>query len=241
MELSWSINLVPNLFRSVTEQRSAENMLSVLWTILVVALSRSSAHIVASYGPQTAVLPKSPISRTGLPLAQLPSKNKANVHTQRAKGIVVPSVRLPTFSGGRGDGDRKEAPVDQEVEEKELGIKDLLTKYGLIALGFHFTVWCLSVTVIYTLISTVGIDTSHFPESLGFLAQALNGEEGAESAAGFAGRASATLALVEVIGPPRLALTVAATPKVSEYARRFKAVQSAEAWVLQRWEALTDA
>ena len=39
------------------------------------------------------------------------------------------------------------------------------------------------------------------------------------------GKAAATLAVVEAVGPARLALTVAATPKVSEKAREYQVVR----------------
>ena len=61
-------------------------------------------------------------------------------------------------------------------------------------------------------------------------------EEGASAAAGAAGRAAATLAVVEAIGPARLALTVAATPKVSERARQFKLVRDVEEAAMGAWE-----
>lgn len=53
-----------------------------------------------------------------------------------------------------------------------------------------------------------------------------------------AGRVTATLAIVEAIGPARLALTIAATPSVSEVARQYESVRDLEAWVERRWDAL---
>jgi len=97
------------------------------------------------------------------------------------------------------------------------------------AVVFHFSVWITSLASVYALL-TLGLADS--------LAAILNsGALG--DAAGFAGRATATLGIVEAIGPARLALTVAATPKVSEKARQYAAVRDAEAWVSQKVEALT--
>ena len=61
----------------------------------------------------------------------------------------------------------------------------------------------------------------------------------AATAAGFAGKAAATLAVVEAIGPARLALTVAATPRVSERAREFELVRGIEAFALSAWQRIT--
>ena len=44
---------------------------------------------------------------------------------------------------------------------------------------------------------------------------------------------TAALTVTEVLGPARLALTVAATPKVSVIARQSEAVREAEAWATQ--------
>ena len=114
-----------------------------------------------------------------------------------------------------------------------MSIKQMLSEYGLIALLFHFTVWVASLTTVYTVLS-LG------PDALSFLDEAL-GNEGGGNMAGAAGRFAATLALVEAIGPARLALTVAATPKVSQVLREYEAVRDAEEWALRRWDALASS
>lgn len=112
-----------------------------------------------------------------------------------------------------------------EEDEGELSIKELLSRYGVIALLFHFSVWSVCLITVFTLLSLGG--DSMLPD---WLSGASDGGEGAAAAAGAAGKVAATLGLVEAVGPARLALTVAATPKVSERAREFEAVRDLEEW-----------
>ena len=109
-----------------------------------------------------------------------------------------------------------------------MSLRELLAEYGLIALLFHFSVWVSCLTAVFALFS-FGLDVnSVLPEWL----RASGEADAAGSAAGLAGKAVATLAVVEAVGPARLALTVAATPRVSERARTFKAVRDLEAAVM---------
>ncbi len=105
---------------------------------------------------------------------------------------------------------------------------------GALAVVFHFSVWCTSLASVYALL-TLGLADS----LAGVLGRLGLGTGALGDAAGMAGRATATLGIVEAIGPARLALTVAATPKVSERARQYAAVRDAEAWVQARVEALS--
>ena len=148
------------------------------------------------------------------------------------RGVVAPT-RPP---GARNSTPRRLlVPDNGEVgSKKHLGIKELLTEYGLIALVFHFTVWGCSLAAVYAALST-GLDADHLPDFLGFLAS----EDGAlGDAAGFAGRATATLGIVEAVGPARLALTVACTPRVSTYARQYAGVRRAEETAARAWDAV---
>ena len=90
---------------------------------------------------------------------------------------------------------------------------------------------CAARATVFALFSS-GLDVD------GLLPDWLSGDAGGEgaAAAGFAGKAAATLAVVEAIGPARLALTVAATPKVSERARQFKVVRDVEEAAMGAWE-----
>ena len=115
-----------------------------------------------------------------------------------------------------------------EDSEEELSIKELLSRYGVIALLFHFSVWVTCLTSVFALLS-FGLDID------ALLPDWLLPEDAA-AGAGFAGRAAATLAVVEGIGPARMALTVAATPKVSERARQYQLVRDIEAWATGAWE-----
>ena len=47
-----------------------------------------------------------------------------------------------------------------------------------------------------------------------------------------------TLGLVEAIGPARLALTIGATPLISERARQYEFVRSTEALIMERVDGL---
>ena len=142
--------------------------------------------------------------------------------TDEMRGVVKPT------------GSKSLVPKGEEDGPKEMSIKDLLTEYGVIALVFHFTVWITSIVTVYTLLST-GFDVERLPEWLSFL-QAEEAADGVGSAAGFGARIATTLGVVEAIGPARLALTVTATPKVSERAREFAVVRDVEAWTERTWQ-----
>ena len=62
-----------------------------------------------------------------------------------------------------------------------------------------------------------------------------------ENPGGALGYGAMTLGLVELIGPLRFGLTVAATPAVSKVARQYVFVQEFEAWTKQKWEGLMNA
>ena len=138
------------------------------------------------------------------------------------------------WSSGHGisSKDRVEAEEEPSDAEEELGIPGMLREYGLIALLFHFTVWISCLATVYAVL-TFAVDINNLPDWLSFLeervADGAEGEVGA--AAGFAGRAAATLGLVEAVGPARLALTLTATPRVSAYARKIPLVRDAEEWL----------
>jgi len=153
-----------------------------------------------------------------------------------AARAAVPRSALTPWGRGRSvDG------AESEAEETEMSIGDLLRNYGLIALVFHFSVWATTLTLAYTALAS-GLDLNSI--SL-FAAQDIpladvDASEltAAADAAGFIGRMTAALTLTEVIGPARLALTVAATPKVSEIARKSEAVREAEAQATRAYAAV---
>jgi len=105
----------------------------------------------------------------------------------------------------------------------------------MLAVAFHFSVWITSLASVYALL-TLGLSES-LAGLLGQMGFAAAGGMG--DAAGVAGRVTATLGIVEAIGPARLALTVAATPRVSERARQYAVVRDAESWVQLRVKDLT--
>lgn len=116
------------------------------------------------------------------------------------------------------------------ADGEKAGIGQLLREYGLIAVMFHFSVWVLSLTSVFTLLST-GVDLDALLASVPLFSEAAEGGSEGGGAVGVAGRAAATLAIVEAVGPIRLALTVAVTPRISGAARQIEAVRDAEAMV----------
>jgi len=96
-----------------------------------------------------------------------------------------------------------------------MSISDLIKNYGLPAVAFHFSVWITCLATVYAVFSLSGDNlTQQLPE---ILREKLGGEN---AAAG--GAIAATLGLVELVGPARLALTIAVAPKVSETVRQWE-------------------
>jgi len=190
---------------------------------LVAALGCASALHVATPWQRSVVVAR----RAGTPTLRLPFLTKDEATTEVKAS--APALKLPFFA-------KEEATVRDAApqEEEEMSIKTMLQQYGFIAILFHFSVWCTSLATVYALLTIGG---SSLPESLSFV-QGGAGTEGGDLA-GSAGRAAATLGIVEAIGPARLALTVAATPRVSERARQYAVVRDAESWVQLRVKDLT--
>lgn len=106
----------------------------------------------------------------------------------------------------------------------ELSLTELLKQYGVIALLFHFSVWSTALVATFSALtllpsSEIVSFLSSFPTEIA---------QRADMATGTVGRIALTLALVEVIGPARLALTVAVTPVISERVRRIAVVRRLE-------------
>uniref|UniRef100_A0A7S0QAA0 DUF1279 domain-containing protein n=1 Tax=Coccolithus braarudii TaxID=221442 RepID=A0A7S0QAA0_9EUKA len=98
------------------------------------------------------------------------------------------------------------SPRGSSLRMSEKGVGELLREYGVVALGFHFSVWLSSVVLVYSVLSVAGADLlSMLPGNI---------EAGASM-----GKLAATVGIVEAIGPARIALTIAATPTVSKMAR----------------------
>jgi hypothetical protein len=188
-----------------------------MWALLMVA--------APAFMAPSATLPPLQTRTSRLVAAEGKEKELANV-LQRNQMALFRGVVQPTNSVSK---EKKAAPAKEE-KEKEMSIKELLTEYGVIALIFHFTVWISCLTAIFTVLS-VGISVDSLPEWL-----MPEGGEGAAEAGGLAARAAATLGVVELIGPARLALTVAATPTVSTWAREYPVVNDLEAWAERSWD-----
>jgi len=191
---------------------------------LVCASMLVLLHVHPAY--QHRIKCKAIASRLAAVSMQLPLGEKTT-SAQRVsvkRGVVVPTARRPTA----------DTRVKPKGDGEELGIKGILSEYGIIALLFHFSVWLSSLATVYTLL-TFGMDLNNLPEPLDSLLAQSSNSDNLPAAAGFAGRASATLGIVEVIGPARLALTITATPRLSEYARQYAAVRSLESWAESSW------
>ena len=87
------------------------------------------------------------------------------------------------------------------------GLGDVLRKYGVVALVFHFSVWLTTLSASVAALNVY--DTSTLLEAL---PEPLRGQIPLSSGAA---TLPVALALCEVVGPARLALTVAATPAVA--------------------------
>ena len=149
-------------------------------------------------------------------------------HASRVSRVAAPFAQLrdqeqktslPSLKGFFGvvspsPNAKASAPAAEE-EADEMSIGTMLREYGLIALAFHFTVWATCLATVYSAL-TFGVSPESLPEFL----------------------QPAAVGVVEAIGPARLALTVAATPKVSEVARQYSAVREAEAVVGKAIEGL---
>ena len=178
----------------------------------------SCCCLLAAFTPP-ALVPSAPLltSRASSFTMQQPPETSRPAWLPRVLG------KAPEKLEGRVVPTRRSTAAADD-EEGELSIKELLSRYGVIALLFHFTVWSTCLVTVFTALSLGG--ESLLPD---WLSGAAEGE-GAAAAAGAAGKIAATLAVVEAVGPARLALTVAATPKVSERAREYQAVRDLEAW-----------
>ena len=88
------------------------------------------------------------------------------------------------------------------------GLGDVLRKYGVVALVFHFSVWVTTLSASVAALSVY--DTTTLLEAL---PEPLRSQLPSQSSG--AATLPVALALCEVVGPARLALTVAATPAVA--------------------------
>jgi len=118
--------------------------------------------------------------------------------SNEAAGLIPPSAQHRSMPGAQ-----MSAPGADHM-----GVGELLREYGLVAILFHFSVWITSLAAVYAGVSLAG------PEVLSGLPDWIPGE--AQSG----GQLAVALGVVEVVGPARLALTVAATPAISRQARR---------------------
>ena len=112
------------------------------------------------------------------------------------RNLTPPTRRQPT----------RVAPLALGGKDGE-GLGDVLRKYGVVALVFHFSVWLTTLSASVAALSVY--DTSTLLEAL---PEPLRGQIPLTSGAA---TLPVALALCEVVGPARLALTVAATPAVA--------------------------
>lgn len=156
-----------------------------------------------------------------------------------ARGLVAPPTRCiatpsgalrtrhaPALAAARTRLALK--PTAAEEEEEELSIVGLLERYGVVALVFHFTVWVATLSTVFLALS-VGDPAALLALLPSFIRDAVAEDNGSLDAAA---KLPVALALCEVVGPARLALTLAATPPLSERARRNDAFVRVEAAIL---------
>ena len=143
----------------------------------------------------------------------------------------APSLHVGDVSN---EGDSGGTSLETSEGPHHLGIGALLKDYGVIALLFHFSVWVASIAATYSMLNVA--DTSTLPEAVkSFLPSAEIG-----AGAGLA-KIAATLALVEAVGPFRIALTVAVTPSVSKVMRKFAFVRATESTILQAFASVKNS
>ena len=143
----------------------------------------------------------------------------------------APSLHVGDVSN---EGDSGGTSLETSEGPHHLGIGALLKDYGVIALLFHFSVWVASIAATYSMLNVA--DTSTLPEAVkSFLPSAEIG-----AGAGPA-QIAATLALVEAVGPFRIALTVAVTPSVSKVMRKFAFVRATESTILQAFASVKNS
>ena len=177
----------------------------LLWASLASlasALVAPGGHVVRRAGVA---------SRSGGPAPSRSAAARTGGSAARRGSDAVRARLLP-----KGRPDAEECAVD----DGELSLGELLERYGVVALLFHFSVWLSFLSVGFAALSFV--DPSAVIESLpDALRERLPAEatEGAAAAGGLV-KAQIVLALTEVVGPARLAFTVAMTPAVSTTVRR---------------------
>eukprot|EP00618_Florenciella_parvula_P019385 CAMPEP_0119522570 /NCGR_PEP_ID=MMETSP1344-20130328/37872_1 /TAXON_ID=236787 /ORGANISM="Florenciella parvula, Strain CCMP2471" /LENGTH=209 /DNA_ID=CAMNT_0007560617 /DNA_START=54 /DNA_END=683 /DNA_ORIENTATION=+ len=176
--------------------------------------------------------PATPAAFSGptTPAARALQRTTQSVWGRRSAAL---SVQLPKWGGREEKQGQAVTAVEEggkEKEEGEMSIGQMLKNYGVFALLFHFTVWIASITTVFTVLSLTGGDIP-LPA---FLADKLG-----DVPTGALGKAAVTIAVVEAVGPARLALTVAATPSVSKRLRQYEWVNSAEQTVNLKWEELS--
>ena len=202
----------------------------------MLSLCLAASSLIAGPSPQ----PRAGVARRAQPRMVLEALQtiEALQTAGATAGVVVGTAAVrQTIERREAEAAAAEAAAAAaEEEEGELSIGDLLRNYGVIALLFHFTVWISTVGLTYSALSVVGTD--QLVEAIPFLASAAgDGADGAGAASSF-GKIAVTLGLVEAIGPARLALTIGATPLISERAREYEFVRSTEASIMQRVDGL---
>ena len=116
----------------------------------------------------------------------------------------------PHLAGKKQQQPTRVAPLALGGKDGE-GLGDVLRKYGVVALVFHFSVWLTTLSASVAALSVY--DTTTLLEAL---PEPLRGQIPLTSGAA---TLPVALALCEVVGPARLALTVAATPAVASTLR----------------------
>ena len=107
-------------------------------------------------------------------------------------------------------------------------LKSTLRKYGLTALVTHFTQWCAWMVLLYSIISAVDLTdmASILPEKV---LEVIESSPDTPGGLNTVTKLQLALAGNELIGPVRLGITLAISPKVSNFMRSYQFARDLEA------------
>ena len=160
--------------------------------------------------------------------ALISSRNHANVLRYRCQPTPTARVRarLERLASGDLDVDEQDHPTTDEPMTSGL----LLARYGLVALTFHYVVFFLTWAALFVFVGNT--DSEQMPS---FLWTVLDQEQFDSITKSVSGRLGTSFAILELIGPARLALDIISTPPLARWARQYSAFRDFEGGVSSQW------